>query len=994
MKTTGSLSARTRTLRFPPWFGLAGGAALLLLGLLLSVAACGSNKMPSAHPAGAKSGRGLAPDLSSTHTLNKTGISVGVGRADITPPPGASLAGHGPGGRVAIGHWTRLQCRAFYIDPDDRAQAPLALVSCELPQMSTLLVRQTVEELRRRLRSGAAGAESEGALSEESRARLLELNATRLMIAATHTHAGPGHFFDSKNMGGFASSHFPGFDEKMARFLAQKVAAALIEAAGAAEPAEFREVRSNVWSFSRNSAMKQFRRNVTDPSLPLCLDEELCGELLPDERAIDPTLRLLEFRRSEGAKSWIGVLAFYALHPTFIGNQNRHFGGDIFGVASRWMEQELRREACFEIAKGSAGESSTMRAGGAAALGAGGAFSSALGEAEETAGGGATAHDSEHELEASCEGLEPAFAFFNTNEADAQPRRVGGTRQEVMQNGEAFARAIFQTHCLPEQSPDSSQLCRLLVQDGAVQGAERGDQIVVDGDEPQGWTDEIHLSSAYVELKLPGASLRDPFLDEAALSELSPERRARKVEEHTAHLTKVGSMGLASMRGSQSNPSAMLFLTPTTIEVASWEREGDAALKKPKRSIPGSGGAAETVPLALVQVGQAWLSFIPAEITLTVGLQINRQVGRMLKTSQFQAAEPEGVDSDKFSQPDPFIVGLANGYISYLTTEEEYELQDYHGGSTLYGRESADYFTYAFGCLAHHLRTYDGSSSHAPGYVPPRCGPHLLGEARAFPYKTGPQRKRLWRPRQDRSVRACALEGQGRETFPTAPCSYDAARCAEEAQECASTDALESAACAAASRKVACRLEQAVCRIPTGGQYRSEHSREVNGEGPPPAFCFRWRDRGPHAVLGDENPFEAHPDEGWLVRAVVFSEAQNGEALALFASAPLLPVEAGADERAVRSSALTAIDDRGAAFTTQVLERRRGAWEWSTVFAPTWEQWRSLEQAGEVRLQVRGSPGEGEDASPHSRRTLLSPALTQVAECSAETLSEFCPTGY
>lgn len=949
----------------------------LLLCLLLFLGACGGKKMPSAYPEKAKSGSSTAPDLSSTHTLEKVAFSVGVGRADITPPPGASLAGHGPGGRVAIGHWTRLQCRAFYIVPEDRSQAPLAFVSCELPQMSTLLVRQTLAELRARLGSGPSALQGSSALSGERRARLLELNATRLMLAATHTHAGPGHFFDSKNMGGFASTHFPGFDKEMARFLAQKVAAALIEAAQSAQPAEFREVRSNLWSFSRNSAMPQFRRNVTDPSLPLCLDEELCKELLPDERAIDPTLRLLEFRRATGARELIGAMAFYALHPTFIGNQNRHFGGDIFGVTSRLMEQELRREACFEalLDGGSSAASAGFGAGGAAGA-----------DFEGVAAGGAGPADSD-EAEAEfaddgndrCAGMEPAFAFFNTNEADAQPRRVGGTRQEVMQNGEAFARAIFRTHCLPADSADASELCALLGSQSAVEGPERGDRLVVDGYEPQGWSPQIHLSSAYVEVELPGASLRDPFFDATRLTGLSPSEQARQLDEHTAHLTKVGSMGLAAMRGSQSNPSAMLFLTPTTIEVTRWGRGGDAALKKPKRSIPGSGGSAETVPLALVQVGQAWLSFIPAEITLTVGLEINRHVGRMLKTSQFASAEPEGVDPDKFARPDPFIVGLANGYISYLTTEEEYELQAYHGGSTLYGRESAAFFTYAFGCLAHHLRTYDGGSSKQPGYAPPRCGPHLIGQARAFPYKTGPQRQRLWRQRQDRSVRSCALEGQGQETFAFAPCSYDAERCALSDT---------------ASRKASCRVEQAVCRIPTGGQYRSEHSREVNGPGPAPAFCFRWRDRGPYAVMGDPNPYQTRIDEEWLVRAIVSSDESGGAPVVVFDSAPLMSTEEGHEERALRGSAPTAIDDRGTAFTTQVLLRRRGAWEWSTVFQPTWDEWRTLEQAGEVRLQVRRGVSPEPPSSRPQLRILESPVLQGVPECTAETLSEFCADGY
>ena len=44
------------------------------------------------------------------------------------------------------------------------------------------------------------------------------------------------------------------------------------------------------------------------------------------------------------------------------------------------------------------------------------------------------------------------------------------------------------------------------------------------------------------------------------------------------------------------------------------------------------------------------------------------------------------------------VVGLANDYIGYCTTESEYQAQHYEGSSTLYGPRSAAYFTER--CLA------------------------------------------------------------------------------------------------------------------------------------------------------------------------------------------------------------------------------------------------------------------------------------------------------
>src|ERR1039457_5182434 len=57
-------------------------------------------------------------------------FTAGAGKTEITPPPGIPLGGHGPGGRVARGYWTRLYARSFYFD--DGRDHHLALVSAEL----------------------------------------------------------------------------------------------------------------------------------------------------------------------------------------------------------------------------------------------------------------------------------------------------------------------------------------------------------------------------------------------------------------------------------------------------------------------------------------------------------------------------------------------------------------------------------------------------------------------------------------------------------------------------------------------------------------------------------------------------------------------------------------------------------------------------------------------------------------------------------------------
>src|SRR5687767_2693140 len=152
------------------------GRIILLCWAAIALSSCFQRTLPASHPP-------LRPLPARAGPLE-----VGAARVDITPPPGLSLFGHGPGSGVAVGYWTRLYCRAFYFRSAPTLREGLAVVSCDLPQMSTLLHRRTAAAV------------------------CPPFPAARLMLAATHTHAGPGHFFESTNLGGLGSAHFPGYD--------------------------------------------------------------------------------------------------------------------------------------------------------------------------------------------------------------------------------------------------------------------------------------------------------------------------------------------------------------------------------------------------------------------------------------------------------------------------------------------------------------------------------------------------------------------------------------------------------------------------------------------------------------------------------------------------------------------------------------------------------------------------------------------------------------
>jgi len=340
--------------------------AVLVLALG-SIAACAGYRMP-----------GSAPPLPVPGERPPILLEVGTARADITPPPGPSTFGHGPGALVAQGYWSRLYCRVFLFvtAPEDR----VALVVCDLHSISTILHRSVAERVR------------------------AIVPTSRLLMAATHTHAGPAHYFDAPIYSGLASTRRPGFDPAMVDFLAERIARAIERAFSARSPVASRWVHTSAWQLTRNRSLEAFRANA---SMELWKPPPALG-LSEEEQAIDPSLHVLQLeavdptrKRMLGPAGW---LVFFAMHPTGVGSRNRLFGADAFGATSRLLEAELRR-----------------------------AWADRCG------------HRGEPEC-ARLDELDPLVAVLNTNEGDIAPVWSSGTASEAVRVGRALAERAWATY--------------------------------------------------------------------------------------------------------------------------------------------------------------------------------------------------------------------------------------------------------------------------------------------------------------------------------------------------------------------------------------------------------------------------------------------------------------------------------------------------------------------------------------------------------------------
>jgi neutral ceramidase len=93
-----------------------------------------------------------------------------------------------------------------------------------------------------------------------------------------------------------------------------------------------------------------------------------------------------------------------------------------------------------------------------------------------------------------------------------------------------------------------------------------------------------------------------------------------------------------------------------------------------KASAPGAGDVPNVVPLLAVRLGRRVLVSIPGEGTKEVGARIRSAVESAIAGSGIERV---------------VISGLANEFVLYFTTPEEYDRQHYEGGNTQFGRLSS-----------------------------------------------------------------------------------------------------------------------------------------------------------------------------------------------------------------------------------------------------------------------------------------------------------------
>lgn len=286
---------------------------------------------------------------------------------------------------------------------------------------------------------------------------------------------------------------------------------------------------------------------------------------------------------------------------------------------------------------------------------------------------------------------EPVVALFNGPEGDVSPNWTTQGRGDALALGAALGQAIAQASVA--EGPGCGQLI-----DGAIESGFR----------------RLPLAARALEGQ-PGASTARRSLGGAAILGGAEDGRTR----HHRRLPEGQTVKRQRRPGHGPKKPAI----PPALY----------ALVFPGKMVP------DEVPLAVHRVGPLTFVGLPGEFTTTMGMRVREAVAQ---------TGPAGA-------PRPLAIGLAGEYLSYFATPQEYALQHYEGGSTLWGQYAGVLVAEALGALAASVEldgqavasTSAGDSAH----VDP-------GQRRSFALAPGRRSRRALAGLGDRLREQLAIE--------------------------------------------------------------------------------------------------------------------------------------------------------------------------------------------------------------------------------------------
>ncbi len=227
-------------------------------------------------------------------------LLAGARAVDVTPPVGVPLAGYGGmGRRLLLPDLLNRYPYAFWFKPSRGIHDPI---------MARALVLQSGARRVLWVAVDLIGPDPEMVSELRERLAAIGLRYDAVILAASHTHSGPGGFSRSRLFGFLAlDSLVPAIRERILRGMTE-----------AAWDADRVKAPARV-GVGRGEVREVIRSRV---GLPL-----------------DPEVGVLKVVRTDGPP--IALLWNYAIHGTLLGKENLLLSGDVTGAASQELERAL-----------------------------------------------------------------------------------------------------------------------------------------------------------------------------------------------------------------------------------------------------------------------------------------------------------------------------------------------------------------------------------------------------------------------------------------------------------------------------------------------------------------------------------------------------------------------------------------------------------------------------------------------------------------------------
>ena len=456
----------------------------------------------------------------------------------------------------------------------------------------------------------------------------LGLGVDRLLVSATHTHSAAGHFHGYAGYDDFGSS-FGGYDAKVVEFLAGGIAQSVAAAVQRLEPARGAWAADTLWSCTRIRSDVAYRANppVENP-FP---DEAKVGcegrlPLTSQQGGVDPTLTVL---RVDGTRP-IAAYVVFAIHGTVLSYGNELYDADVQGAVARRLERWAR-------------DSGGADTGFVAVIANG------------------TSGDVTPDLPVDRRCRPP------TLEPDRRPLGPRSPR----------AAYIWWRH----ESDEKFDLCRWQDLDnldrigtGITRAATSLLGRMSGGAESDQWRLATAFSVTSFEEACAEPMVGGPTAVGAEGGRTRYVPRGKNVKQPADSAGQIQSARLpGDLAPSRWKVLGLFDLGFDTLYARTEKKEDDCQFPKHQglaevgRVIAGSDAFPPTAAMLVARVGPQTLVALPFEVTTTSGRRIRDSV------------------ATRTGNKSVTIVGLANGYNSYMATAEEYSIQAYEGSSTLYG---------------------------------------------------------------------------------------------------------------------------------------------------------------------------------------------------------------------------------------------------------------------------------------------------------------------